>query len=137
MVVVSANLLMALIIENPFTDAVTRFFFDWLDNGVIICAPALAAYDAADTLTQLIATNAYPADKLEDALETIFILPIQYHSLIDVRRVIEIAMKLEGQSAYEASYLALAERFDCELWTLDEELYKDASTQGFAVRLIS
>jgi len=36
-----------------------------------------------------------------------------------------------------AAYLALAEMLDAELWTLDSPLYRNASGQGFKVRLLS
>jgi predicted nucleic acid-binding protein len=137
MVVIDANLLIAFLTGESRRQSILQYFLDWLENEVRIIAPVLAMYDVVDTLVQLVVENAYSSDKLDDALETIFSLPIQYYPFTDAKRIAEIAMKLEGQSAYEASYLALAERFDCELWTLDEELYRDASAQGFAVRLIS
>lgn len=137
MVVIDANLLIAFLIGESRKQSVLQYFLDWIENEVRIIAPALAMYDVVDTLVQLIAEKAYSTEKLDDALETIFTLPIQSHPFTDAKRIAEIAIKLEGQSAYEASYIALAERFDCELWTLDEELYKDATAHGFAVRLIS
>ncbi|MBI3649797.1 MAG: type II toxin-antitoxin system VapC family toxin [Acidobacteria bacterium] len=78
-----------------------------------------------------------------------FIIPIHFHepvanevrywspSLTDAKRVVEIARKLGRQNAYDASYLALAEKLGCELWTLDGPLYRNAIGQGFAVHLIS
>ena len=51
-------------------------------------------------------------------------------------RVVEIALLLQRQNAYDAAYLALAESLDAELWTLDSPLYRNAAGQGFRVRLI-
>jgi len=50
--------------------------------------------------------------------------------------VIEIALSLRRQSAYDAAYLALAESLDAQLWTLDDPLYRNAIGQGFPVRLL-
>ena len=38
------------------------------------------------------------------------LLPITYHPLEDASRIIEISLRLSRQSAYDAAYLALAER---------------------------
>ncbi len=48
----------------------------------------------------------------------------------------EIAQLLRRRSAYDASYLALAERLDAELVTLDGALARNATALGFRVGLI-
>ena len=63
-------------------------------------------------------------------------LPISYHSSVDGVRVIEIALQLKRQNAYDAAYLALAESLDAELWTLDTPLYRNAVGQNFRVKLL-
>jgi predicted nucleic acid-binding protein len=55
----------------------------------------------------------------------------------DNARAIEIAVDLERHSAYDAAYLALAERLGAEVWTLDGPLFRNASRRGEQrVRLI-
>jgi len=49
----------------------------------------------------------------------------------------KIAHSLGRRKAYDAAYLALAERLDCELLTLDGPLARNATALGFRVVLIA
>jgi predicted nucleic acid-binding protein len=137
MVVVDANLLVALVSGDPRGNKVLQRFTDWLSHNVEIHAPVLAQYETANALTRLIVGGAFPADKVEDARDNISVLPITYHGLSNMKRVIEIALALNRQNAYDAAYIGLAEELSAELWTLDGPLYRNAHGLGFAVNLIS
>jgi predicted nucleic acid-binding protein len=137
MVVVDANLLVALVSGDPRGNNVLQHFTNWLSHNVEIHAPVLAQYETANALTRLIVASAFPADKVEDAWNNISMLPITYHGLASIRRAVEIALALNRQNAYDAAYLALAEELGAELWTLDGPLYRNAQGLGFAVNLIS
>jgi predicted nucleic acid-binding protein len=137
MVVIDANLLVALVSGDPRGNLVLQQFLEWIDRGTDINAPALARYEFANALTRLIAGGAFPAESVEDAWNNVSILPIIYHDMKNVGRAVEIALTLGRQNAYDAAYLALSESIASELWTLDGPLYRNASGHGYAVRLIS
>ncbi len=137
MVVVDANLLVALVSGDPRGDKVLQLFTDWLTTNVEIHAPLLAHYETANALTRLIVSGLFPADKVEEAWNNISILPIKFHTLSNIKRVVEVALALNRQNAYDAAYIALAEELSAELWTLDGSLYRNAHALGFAVSLIS
>ncbi|PYS49253.1 MAG: nucleic acid-binding protein [Acidobacteria bacterium] len=137
MVVADANLLVVLVSGDPRGNLVLQSFTYWLDNDIEVHAPTLAQYEIANALTRLIAGGAFQADKVEEAWNDISILPIQYHSLTNARRVIEIALALNRKNSYDASYIALAEELGADLWTLDSPLYLNAKALGFPVNLIS
>lgn len=136
MVVVDANLLVALVSGDPRGNKVLQHFTDWLTHNVEIHAPLLAKYETANALTRLIVGGAFPKDKVEDAWNNISMLPISYHDLSNVKQVVEIAFALNRQNAYDAAYIALAEELSAELWTLDGPLYRNAQGLGFAVNLV-
>ena len=137
MIVIDANLLVALASGDPRGGKVLQYFTDWLNRNVEIHAPLLAKYETANALTRLIVGGAFPQDKVEDAWNNISILPIRYHDLSNVKRVVEIALVLNRQNAYDAAYVALTEVLSAELWTLDGPLYRNAQGLGFPVNLLS
>jgi len=52
-------------------------------------------------------------------------------------RAIAIADGFRWKYAYDAFYLALAELLDCDLWTADARLHRDASARFPRLRLLS
>lgn len=136
MPVVDASLLVALVSGDSRRTLVLQQISDWLDHDVELHAPFLAQYEIANALTRLVVTGAFPAEKIEEAANSIFVLPIHYHPIPNVPRVIEIAKILGRQSAYDAAYIELAETLNAELWTLDGPLYRNAIGYGFNVRLM-
>jgi predicted nucleic acid-binding protein len=46
-----------------------------------------------------------------------------------LKRAYEIATTLNRPTAYDAQYLALAERLNCSFWTADERLYNSAQAR--------
>ncbi|MBW4631635.1 MAG: type II toxin-antitoxin system VapC family toxin [Iphinoe sp. HA4291-MV1] len=135
-VVLDANFLVALITPHPLRENATRLFRDWLAQDIDRHTPELARYEIANALTRLVVANLFPSEGLTQACAELAILPITYHQFIVEPRVIEIALTLRRNSAYDAAYLALAETLNAELWTLDGPLYRNASGQGFPVRLL-
>lgn len=137
MIVVDANLLIAMVSGDQRGPLVLQKFNEWIGQGDELIAPSLAQFEVANGLTRLIVASAFQVNKAEAAWNEISLLPIVYHPLRNFSRVIEIALKLGRQNAYDAAYLALAETLGAELWTLDGPLYRNASGQGFPVQLLS
>lgn len=135
-VVVDANLLIVLVSRDPRREVVRQQFHTWITQEINIHAPDLALYEVTNSLTRLIRANLFPRQEIAIAWESLSQLSIVYHRLNSVSRVVEIALTLERQSAYDVAYLSLAESLDAELWTLDGPLYRNAISYGFAVRLL-
>lgn len=136
-VVVDSNLIVVLVNGDPRGERALRLFQDWRRQEIKIHAPDLAYYEIANALTRSIVARLFAPEDLEAAWNFIEGLPIVYHKFSQTTRVVEIALSLRRQSAYDAVYLALAESLGAELWTLDGPLYRNAIGLGFPVRLLA
>jgi predicted nucleic acid-binding protein len=136
-IVIDANLLITLVGNDVRGDLVAAKFEEWEQYDEELHAPELCLYEIANGLTRMIAGKLFSPTNLETVFDRIANLPITYHLFPKGARVVEIALLLQRQNAYDAAYLALAESLDAELWTLDGPLYRNAVGQGFRVQLIN
>jgi predicted nucleic acid-binding protein len=86
----------------------------------------LTKYEVASALTRNRVRDSLSAEDAAEALAIIDGLGVTFDLAPDNARAIEIAVELERHSAYDAAYLALAERLDAEVWTLDGPLARNA-----------
>jgi len=89
----------------------------------------------ASALTRKRVRNELSHQESDEALAIIDALDVSFDLRPDKARTVEIAVELERHSAYDAAYLALAERLDAEVWTLDGPLARNAG-RSQRVRLI-
>jgi predicted nucleic acid-binding protein len=135
-VVIDSNLLIVLVTGDPRGEKVSAQFTNWIEQNIPLHAPDLVPYEVANALTRAIVAQAFDRQVLPDAWTLISSLPIHYHPCPQGTRIIEIALSLGRQSAYDAAFLALAEALEAELWTLDGPLYRNAVNRGFRVHLL-
>jgi predicted nucleic acid-binding protein len=86
----------------------------------------LTKYEVASALPRSRVRDSLFAEDAAEALAIIDGLGVTFDLAPDSARAIEIAVELKRHSAYDAAYLALAERLDAELWTLDGPLARNA-----------
>jgi predicted nucleic acid-binding protein len=137
MVVVDANLFVALVSGDLRGDKVLQQFVLWIDQDIELHAPSLVRYEITNAITRLVVAGAFQLDKVQPAWNDLSILPVTYHALEDAKRTVEIALSLGRQTAYDAAYIELAERLKAELWTLDGPLYRNAVGLNFPVNLLT
>jgi predicted nucleic acid-binding protein len=135
-VVLDSNVVVALVLDARRGPAVERRLREWEDAGETLHAPSLFRYEVANALTRNIGVGAINAADAKSAWEQIVAIDVRLHGLTDGPAVVAIAQKLQRESAYDASYIALAQELDAELWTLDGPLARNASGVDLPVRLI-
>ena len=131
-----ANILVVAATGDPRRGVARRALQSWTDAGEALHAPALLPYAFANSLTRLVEADKLPAERVGPVWLSVLGLPVTYHSLERVPRVVEIAGQLQRRSAYDAAYLALAEELQALLWTFDGPLARNATQSGFTVRLL-
>lgn len=136
-VVVDANLLVVIVSGDARGPMASAQIGAWITANQEIHAPELLPYEVASALTRLVAGHAISSHQARSAWETLEILPIVQHPLSDdLPRVVDIALRLKRQSAYDAAYIALAQELGAILWTLDRALARNAQSAGLPVRLL-
>jgi predicted nucleic acid-binding protein len=112
-VVVDANLLVALALNDPRAPVVDRH------------------------LSRAVVAGHLERDRVGSAWERITRVGVQLHPLVHGTAAVEMALRLERSNAYDAAYVVLAQTLDAELWTLDGPLARNATALGLPVRLIT
>lgn len=136
-VVIDANLLVALALNDPRAAAVDRHVREWASAGETLHAPELLRYEAANALTRAVVGGHLARDRAGAAWEHITRVDVQLHTLAEGADTVETALRLERSSAYDAAYVVLAQVLDAELWTLDGPLARNAGGLGLPVRLVT
>ena len=135
-VVLDASLLVALVLREQHAERIEDLIRRWDAEGAVLNAPLLVHYEVASALTRRRATGRFSAEDASEALAVIDELGIVFHPPVDQARTIEVAVELQRHSAYDAAYLALAERIDGEVWSLDGPLARNAG-ERFRVKLVA
>ena len=135
-VVLDSNVVVALVLDAQRGPIVERRLREWEDAGETLHAPSLFRYEIANALTRNIAAGTIDASDATPAWERITAIEVRLHGLTDGPTVVAVAQTLQRESAYDASYVALAQELDAELWTLDGPLARNALSAELPVRLI-
>lgn len=127
--------MLALVLDEPHTATVVGLIDRWVAEDAELHAPLLAQYEVASALTRKRVRDELSRGEVEEALAIIDALDVTFDLAPDKARAIEIAVELQRHSAYDATYLELAERLGLEAWTLDGPLARNAGSR-YPVKLI-
>lgn len=128
--------MLALVLDEPHTEAVADLMDRWATEGAELHAPVLAQYEVASALTRKRVRGELSREETDEALAITDALDVSFDLGPDKARTIEIGVELERHSAYDAAYLALAERLDAEIWTLDGPLFRNVGGR-YPVKLVA
>jgi predicted nucleic acid-binding protein len=105
---------------------------------VMLHAPALMRYEVVNALYRLQKAGTLSREAASHALGDALSRPIVLHEGKDLHaRALELAAEHKLSAAYDAQYLALAEKLSVELWTTDAKLVKAVGDRLAWVRLVS
>lgn len=120
--VVDANIAIQTAID--ITETLEKFWGRVDQENIAPCAPRLWLSETASAIRFLVSQKEITPDEAEDILRTIHGLRIEIINEDEELslRALELAGKLSQSKAYDAMYLALAEKLVVEFWTMDERL---------------
>jgi predicted nucleic acid-binding protein len=121
--VVDANL--AVNTALNLSESLERFWERINQEQITPCAPRLWMNETTSAVRAYLAQKQINVEEAEQALLTIHALHVE---IVDedkalCLRALELAEMLNQSKAYDAFYLAVAEKMDAEFWTADERLY--------------
>jgi len=139
-VVVDASLALKWVLREDDSDLARSLLTSWNGNGVEIMVPALFAYEITNILYRQVVTNKLTYEQASFFQEGIFSLKIAFdfsHHKEISRKAMFLANRFRLPASYDAHYLALAEREQCEYWTADARLLNGLRGQLPWVRNLS
>lgn len=129
---VDANLLVNFAIKtHPYHAQSLRIFQDAAQNGATLLAPPWLPLEAGNALRRMARTGALQQDLAEAAYPLIESAPFEFLWSPDYwPSVRQISDQLQHVRLTDATYIVLAQRHNCELWTADLKLFRNAQSLG-------
>lgn len=135
--IVDTSLAVKWVVPESDTVVAEALLDEWRRADVRIVAPSWFACEVANALYQRKSRGQLSLSAAEGALDLVLgIVELQDAEPRVARRALAIADLLGERACYDAQYVALAERFGCEVWTADERFWRAAAAQFPAVRWI-
>jgi len=119
---VDASLVVRLVADST-DERVIALWKSWENENRLLAAPTLLFYEVSNALYRYQKYDYLSAEAVDLALQAAQALPITLHGDSDLhRRAITIARRFTLPAAYDAHYLALAERLGAQFFTADRRL---------------
>jgi predicted nucleic acid-binding protein len=126
---VDANLVLRLLESDTYEAPIVQLWRGWHEAGHPLVAPTLLYYEVSNALRRYTAHGELLPEEAAEALEAALRLEIALYGDTDLHRhALELARRFSLPAAYDAHYLALAERLGAEFWTSDRRLTHTVQT---------
>jgi len=111
------------LVTDPADGPIDMLWAGWRATPEAFAAPALLRYEITNALYRLGRYGRLRSSAVEEALASALNIPIQLHDEPGLHlEATRIAQRFNLPAAYDAHYLALAERLAVEFWTADRRL---------------
>lgn len=135
LVIVDSGVFIASVLTERFTAQAKLLLSEISHAEGSMQAPVLLHYELVSVLRKSVYTGHISQDQGRLLRTRLLRLPIELHiDLGLLERGYDLAQDLELPRAYDAQYLALAERLGCEFWTTDERLFNSVRSDFPLIR---
>jgi predicted nucleic acid-binding protein len=120
---VDASIAVKWVIEEPDSPLATGLSAAAFRHGVRLVAPRIMHFEVTNTLRRRCVREGMPVDDARERLGRCLAVPVDllhWDTIHDAALVLADTFNLPA--AYDAHYLALAERERCDFWTADRRL---------------
>lgn len=126
-VIVDSSIVVKWILHEADSHLANRLLEQWRNRDVTILAPGLLLYEISNVLYQRVRHGDIMPEKARQEIAGVLSSELtwffsQYPQLS--LRAVELAHQFNLPATYDAHYLALAERENCEFWTADTRLWR-------------
>lgn len=123
-VVVDASLAAMWALPEPHSIRALTLAEHWGRDEVRLLAPCLLVAEVTNALYKRVLRKEVDLSTAEAALGVIFAFHVELREEPGLpARALSLARRLQRPTTYDCHYLALAERYDCALWTGDRRFY--------------
>ena len=136
-VCIDANVLLGRLLGRHEDRPILELWQRWEQEGRLLVAPFLIRYEVSNAIHRMVISGRLDAKLAKEAISTLIAAPVQLGLDDDLReRALDIAARFGLQAAYDAHYLALADRQNGGLWTADEKLFNRVGARLPWVKLV-
>jgi len=129
-VVLDSGILLATAQTETHTDSAKMLLKHLSKQNKQFAAPILLHYEVVAVTRKWVYRQITTKKDAQRILEQLFEYPVKfYHDKALLRRGYELATLYDRPTAYDAQYLAVAERLSCNFWTIDERLFNAVHEQ--------
>lgn len=123
-VVLDSGILLASVFPEELTPQAQYLLKQWQTDSDVLHAPYLLRYELAAVSRKAVYQGRVTAAEGLRARDRLLSYPVTLHFDDDLlKRAYELATDYNLPTAYDAQYLALAERLSCDFWTVDERMF--------------
>ncbi len=119
---VDANLLVVRLVK-PEDEDVQQLWDEWRSTQQRLVAPTVFLFEVTNALYQYLKNGVFRQETVETLLQAALATDIEFHhDAMLHERALTLAHRYTLRAAYDAHYLALAERLGAIFWTGDQRL---------------
>lgn len=130
LVVVDAGILIAAVYPETFTSQAKTLLKHLRKSQTALYAPTLMRYELIAVARKAVYQARITAEEGRIARDQLLSYPVTLY----MDDGYELAEEFNRPTAYDAQYLALAERLGCEFWTTDERMFNAVNAKFTNIR---
>src|SRR5690606_11221388 len=119
-----SGILLASVLDEVISEKSKAILKYWEQENFRFAAPVLFRYEIVAVARKAVHRKRIPLERGIAIRDSFLAYPVEIY--IDdalLKRAYELATQFDRPTAYDAQYLAVAERLNCDFWTADEKLF--------------